>query len=41
MGLAYYAPALTIPDLIDAADQALYRDKQRYKHSKKGRSYFH
>lgn len=41
MGLAYYAPALTIPDLIDAADQALYRDKRRYKHSKKGHGYFH
>ena len=41
MGLAYYDPALTIPDLIGAADQALYRNKRRNKRGEKGRGYFH
>ena len=41
MGLAYYDPALTSPDLIGAADQALYRNKRRNKRGEKGRGYFH
>lgn len=41
IGLAYYDPALSIPELIESADQALYRNKRRKKQNEKSRTYFH
>lgn len=41
IGLAYYDPALSIPELIESADQALYRNKRRKKQNEKSRAYFH
>lgn len=40
IGLAYYDPALSIPELIESADQALYSNKRKSKQGEKARLYF-